>query len=497
VQPDPACIERRYELFGPTYYAATYIMILGHYRHNLAITGCKDYLLPPNQYSSPALPSLLMAERYNQLVRVSAVISQVHGGGAKMSVSLVKLLKSLKAIPIESRDWDTQAKRCYDRYLKLAVHDVLHSKLPAKQRVQAASALLGIAPYISKVSAKGGTFSFNLKLYPANTGEYKVTPHLVYGGHKYSGKPFGVSQILPRAAEIYRKFSNYNFKTGISAHAWSELVFDIGGSCKEFTALGGLWDPAFGSVRFKVFGDGKELFRSRVVRAGVDPVEVRVDLSGVQRLKLVATPAGDGKSSDYSVWFDAKLRYTDGRLAPLLVKDAVSAKVGWSRPTQNRHFTGQALDRRYRPSRDSVSTAYHLKIPANVVKNMAHDKSNLFLEFNWEGEKFSLPLDLSLPPKPVKVISEKFWSLMPWDMKYGPYEGVLLKLSYTMRIKLPGGIIWETDTTNMDVVKDGSVYEVREFLKKFGEPELGHKVRVYYANCQGATTRGAFIRLEL
>jgi hypothetical protein len=62
---------------------------------------------------------------------------------------------------------------------------------------------------------------------------------------------------------------------------------------------------------------------------------------------------------------------------------------------------------------------------------------------------------------------------------------------------MPGGIIWESDVSNMSVIKAGEKYSVKDFLKKFGEPELGTKVRVYYSNKNSSDTRGAFMSMEL
>jgi len=64
-----------------------------------------------------------------------------------------------------------------------------------------------------------------------------------------------------------------------------------------------------GSVVFVVKGDGKELFRSPLIRLADGEVPVDVDLSGIQTLELVTEPGADGKSGDWGIW-----------IAPILVR---------------------------------------------------------------------------------------------------------------------------------------------------------------------------------
>ncbi|WP_349528383.1 NPCBM/NEW2 domain-containing protein [Reichenbachiella sp. MALMAid0571] len=65
-----------------------------------------------------------------------------------------------------------------------------------------------------------------------------------------------------------------------------------------------------GSVRFLVFGDGKEMWKSKKIKGGSKAVSVEVNVKGVQILELIVEDAGDGVSGDHAVWADATLYFS-------------------------------------------------------------------------------------------------------------------------------------------------------------------------------------------
>lgn len=92
---------------------------------------------------------------------------------------------------------------------------------------------------------------------------------------------------------------------GIGVHANSELTFVLGGRYQEFRSDVGIATRmgAKGSVEFLVLGDGRELFKSPVVKGSdASPVSVRVPLAGVQRLTLKVTDGGDLDMGDVANW---------------------------------------------------------------------------------------------------------------------------------------------------------------------------------------------------
>src|SRR5262245_49877904 len=86
------------------------------------------------------------------------------------------------------------------------------------------------------------------------------------------------------------------FEKGFGTHAASEVEFDLSGGPGWFCAKVGVDDEVTGaaSVVFQVIGDRKVLFDSGVMHKGDAAKPVKVDLTGVKRLGLIVTDAGDG-----------------------------------------------------------------------------------------------------------------------------------------------------------------------------------------------------------
>ncbi|GAA5123524.1 NPCBM/NEW2 domain-containing protein [Luteolibacter yonseiensis] len=98
------------------------------------------------------------------------------------------------------------------------------------------------------------------------------------------------------------------YEKGLYAHAPSHYGFAVDQKWKTFTATVGLRDgaQAVGSAVFVVRGDGKELYRSELLRAG-ENADVSVDVSGVKNLELL-TEGGNGNTSNaWSIWVDPKV----------------------------------------------------------------------------------------------------------------------------------------------------------------------------------------------
>jgi hypothetical protein len=96
---------------------------------------------------------------------------------------------------------------------------------------------------------------------------------------------------------------------GIGVHANSSLTFDIGGGWAKFESAIGIDDQAGkgGSVTFQVLGDGKELYKSPVVRGGTVPVVIAVPVKGVKKLTLVVDATADLDLGDLANWAGARL----------------------------------------------------------------------------------------------------------------------------------------------------------------------------------------------
>lgn len=98
---------------------------------------------------------------------------------------------------------------------------------------------------------------------------------------------------------------------GLGTHARSALIYYLGGGYRRFEAWAGVDDEmtSFGksSVVFKVFGDSRELFSSKVLRNGSPPCHIDVSVAGCEELSLVVTDGGDGIEDDHADWANPTL----------------------------------------------------------------------------------------------------------------------------------------------------------------------------------------------
>ncbi len=97
---------------------------------------------------------------------------------------------------------------------------------------------------------------------------------------------------------------------GIGVHANSSLTFDVNGQYKTFCSDIGI-DTTMkdrGSVIFKVVGDGKELYKSPVIRGSDEKArKIAVPIGGIRKLTLKVEDAGDLDLGDIANWASARV----------------------------------------------------------------------------------------------------------------------------------------------------------------------------------------------
>ena len=99
------------------------------------------------------------------------------------------------------------------------------------------------------------------------------------------------------------------YERGLGVHSRTELAFALGGAYETFVATIGIDDSVRprGSVVFRVVGDGRILYDSGVVTGKDEPVDIRVDITDVKRLRLIVD-FGEGLDlADHADWADARL----------------------------------------------------------------------------------------------------------------------------------------------------------------------------------------------
>ena len=88
------------------------------------------------------------------------------------------------------------------------------------------------------------------------------------------------------------------------------LFYKMNNDEKVFVGVGsGKGDIQQGSVIFSIKGDGKELYRSKLMKCGNKPEEIKVNLRGIQMLELNVEDANDGMSGDHADWLNAEIVY--------------------------------------------------------------------------------------------------------------------------------------------------------------------------------------------
>jgi len=120
------------------------------------------------------------------------------------------------------------------------------------------------------------------------------------------------------------------FDKGVGSHADSVMYIDLAGGSKSFSAYVGVDDEVgtrIGSIEFRVYGDGKLLWTSGIMKAGQAAKKLDVDVSGVKTVVLVANSADDGVDFDHADWAEAKFEVTGARPraidAPIIKEEKV------------------------------------------------------------------------------------------------------------------------------------------------------------------------------
>ena len=108
------------------------------------------------------------------------------------------------------------------------------------------------------------------------------------------------------------------YNRGLYCHANSKVVVYLPSPGNAFSAIVGVdsneqTSGGRGSVVFSVNVNGKDAFKSQVMREGMAGAAVAVDLNGAKSFELNISDAGDGISCDQSDWAEAKVTLENGQ----------------------------------------------------------------------------------------------------------------------------------------------------------------------------------------
>jgi hypothetical protein len=102
--------------------------------------------------------------------------------------------------------------------------------------------------------------------------------------------------------------NNIFYPKGLYAHAPSSYVFNLGSKFKKFTATVGLQKGVSdkSEVIFKLFGDGKLLYKSQPLH-DTQTAQVEADISMVNKLKLTTESTKSDNSFCWSIWGNPRI----------------------------------------------------------------------------------------------------------------------------------------------------------------------------------------------
>lgn len=106
------------------------------------------------------------------------------------------------------------------------------------------------------------------------------------------------SVLLESSGEIFAR--------GIYAHAPARHEYALGGKWHEFHGQVGLATGHAGTVQFEIKGDGRSLWQSPTVQSD-QIVPFKVEVQGVSKLELIASPTADGNGADWGLWLEPEL----------------------------------------------------------------------------------------------------------------------------------------------------------------------------------------------
>ncbi len=108
-----------------------------------------------------------------------------------------------------------------------------------------------------------------------------------------------------------------SFEHGLGTHSVSRIAIESAVPIARLRAWAGVdhnerTRGGAGSVVFTVTADAAPLFRSEILRGGMEAVRIDVDARGATRLLLGVDEGGDGPACDHGDWAEAELELADG-----------------------------------------------------------------------------------------------------------------------------------------------------------------------------------------
>ncbi|MDP1722138.1 MAG: NPCBM/NEW2 domain-containing protein [Candidatus Gottesmanbacteria bacterium] len=132
----------------------------------------------------------------------------------------------------------------------------------------------------------------------------KLTPYVAEVGYGKRQTDMPVNAFLGYSKQSYLSVQYAFYRSGLGLHSPSFLNYDIGGHFKTLITDYGIDTEAGGkgSAVFEVYGDDRLLWRSEKIGRYENPRHAEVNVTGVRKLGLITTDAGDGRDDDHVDW---------------------------------------------------------------------------------------------------------------------------------------------------------------------------------------------------
>jgi len=103
------------------------------------------------------------------------------------------------------------------------------------------------------------------------------------------------------------------YKRGVGTHAISKLMIDLHGTADRIKGAVGVDDESGekATVEFYILGDEEILWESYRMQKGYPAKAFDIDISGIQKLALYVSDAGDGIHYDHADWVNVRILYHD------------------------------------------------------------------------------------------------------------------------------------------------------------------------------------------
>lgn len=179
---------------------------------------------------------------------------------------------------------------------------------------------------------------------------------------------------------VYQDGSKVSYDKGITAHAASEVVYDLTDlNAERFQAWVGIdginRNNNVRGVKFRVLADGEEVFVSKAMSgSGSNAEYVDLDVTGVTKLTLIADLTTSSNGNCQTVWADAKvkLQAEDEDLYLSDVKEK-SAVVGYGAFTKDANLQGGKIT----VYPNGSKTAFDKGLAAHAASEVVYDLTDL------------------------------------------------------------------------------------------------------------------------